>query len=346
MKKVSNSIIQQLQIVFSFSILLLFFSLLASYYSTQKLINNSELVNHTNAVLIETEAVISHIKDAETGQRGFLITGETQFLEPYEGAYEKTTGSYNNLVELTADSPIQQKNLREVKALYEAKFGQMQNIIDMSKKNSDFLYDTDARLREMVRGKKMMDELRLASERIKEEESATLAKRLEQQQIYIKYTPILLVAAALISILITISSYMRIRADIGKRITQQQLDEEKYAQTNLRIGHIEQVTQRVSQGDYAARSQDETDDELGRISTALNAMARSLEQTFHDLSIQNWLQAGDVQINDAIRGERVLKNLSAKLINTLTAYARGCAGRPLRRKNRCSFAMFPTVISK
>ncbi|WP_342085981.1 response regulator [Dyadobacter sp. OTU695] len=321
MKKVSNSIIQQLQIVFSFSILLLFFSLLASYYSTQKLINNSELVNHTNAVLIEAEAVISHMKDAETGQRGFLITGETQFLEPYEGAYEKTTESYNNLVELTADNPIQQKTLREVKALYEAKFGQMQNIIDMARKSSNFLYNTDDRLREMVRGKKIMDDLRLASERIKEEESARLAERLEQQQIYIKYTPILLIAAALISILITISSYLRIRADIGKRIAQQQLDEEKYAQTNRRIAHIEQITQRVSEGDYTARSQDETDDELGRISTALNAMARSLEQTFNDLSSQNWLQAGDVQINDAIRGERVLKNLSAKLINTLTSYA-------------------------
>lgn len=321
MKRVSNSIIQQLQIVFSFSILLLFFSLLASYYSTQKLINNSELVNHTNEVLIQAEAIISHMKDAETGQRGYLITADPQFLAPYEGAYEKTTDSYNNLVELTADNPVQQKNLREVKALYEAKFGQMQSIIDMAKKTSNFVENTEDRLREMVRGKKMMDDLRLTTDRIKEEESARLAERLEQQQIYIKYTPILLIAAALISILITISSYLRIRGDIGKRIAQQQLDEEKYAQTNRRIGQIEQVTQRVSEGDYSARSLDETDDELGRISVALNKMAISLEQTFSDLSIQNWLQAGDVQINDAIRGERVLKKLSAKLINTLTAYS-------------------------
>ncbi|MCF0069188.1 response regulator [Dyadobacter sp. CY261] len=321
MKKVSSSIIQQLQIVFSFSILLLFFSLLASYYSTQKLINNSELVNHTNEVLIEAEAIISHMKDAETGQRGFLITTEAQFLEPYEGAYEKTTESYNNLLELTADNPVQQKNLREVKALYEAKFGQMQNIIDMAKKNSNFIDDTEGRLREMVRGKKIMDDLRLATQRIKQEESSNLTKRLEQQQVYIKYTPLLLVAAALISILITVSSYLRIRADMGKRIAQQLLDEEKYAETNRRISHVEQIAQRVSEGDYTARSQDVSEDELGRISTALNAMTVSLEQTFSDLSTKNWLQAGEVQVNDAIRGERVLKKLSANLINTLTAYS-------------------------
>lgn len=321
MKKVSNSIVQQLQIVFSFSILLLFFSLLASYYSAQKLINNSELVNHTNAVLIEAEAIMSHMKDAETGQRGYLVTSDPQFLEPYEGAYEKTTNSYNNLLELTSDNPVQQKSLREVKALYEAKFGQMQNIIDMAKKDPNFLHDTDSRLREMIRGKKIMDDLRLNTERIKEEESARLAEHLEQQQIYIKYTPILVVVAALISILITISSYLRIRKDIGKRIAQQQLDEEKYAETNRRIGHIEKVTQRVSDGDYSARSTDETDDELGRISLALNKMAGSLEQTFNDLHVQNWLQAGEVKINDAIRGERVLKKLSGNLINALAAYA-------------------------
>lgn len=321
MKKVSNSIIQQLQIVFSFSILLLFFSLLASYYSTQKLINNSELVNHTNEVLIEAESIMSHMKDAETGQRGFLVTSDPQFLDPYNGAYEKTTTSYNNLVELTADSPLQQKNLREVKALYEAKFGQMQNIIDMARKDPNFLADTDARLREMVRGKKIMDDLRLATEHIKEEESQILVTRLEQQQIYIKYTPILLVAAALISILITISSYLRIKNDMDKRIAQQRIDEEKYTETLQRIGHIEQVTQQVSSGDYSARARYDSDDEIGRISYALNKMTSSLEQTFNELSLQNWLQAGEVQVNDAIRGERVLKKLSSNLINTLTSYA-------------------------
>lgn len=321
MKKVSNSIIQQLQIVFSFSILLLFFSLLASYYSTQKLINNSELVNHTNQVLIEAESIMSHMKDAETGQRGFLVTSDPQFLDPYNGAYEKTTTSYNNLIELTADNPQQQKNLREVKALYEAKFGQMQNIIDMAKKDPHFLGDTDARLREMIRGKKIMDDLRLATERIKSEESEILVTRLEQQQVYIKYTPILLLAAALISILITISAYLRIKNDMDKRIAQQRIDEDKYTETLQRISQIEQVTQQVSSGDYSARSQDISDDEIGRISYALNKMTGSLEQTFNELNVQNWLQTGEVHINDAIRGERVLRKLSSNLINTLTSYA-------------------------
>lgn len=321
MTKSTNSIIQQLQIVFSFSVLLLIFSLLASYYSTQKLINSSEFINHTNEVLIEAESIISHVKDAETGQRGFLITSDLSFLSPYNGAYEKTTNSYNNLVELTADNPTQQKNLREVKALYEAKFGQMQTIVDMSKKDPDFMGNTDARLREMTRGRKIMDDLRLAVQRIKEEESQALNNRLEQQQIYIQYTPWLLVAAAIISILITMFAYMRIRNDMDKRIARQQAEEERYAQTLRRIGHIEQVTSQVSSGDYSVRSTDEMDDELGRISLALNNMTASLEKTFNELNQQNWLQAGEVHINDALRGERVLKKLSSNLLNTIADYS-------------------------
>ncbi|MCE6987843.1 response regulator [Dyadobacter sp. CY323] len=321
MNKPSNSIIQQLQIVFSFSILLLIFSLLASYYSAQKLINNSELVNHTNEVLIEAESIMSYMKDAETGQRGFLITADPAFLDPYNNAYSKTTTSFNNLSMLTADNPAQQKYLREIKALYEAKFGQMQNIIDMSKRDPEFSGNTGARLREMIRGKKIMDDLRLIVQSVKDEENAILAARLEQQQIYIKYTPILLVIAALVSILITVFAYVRIKNDMDKRILQQNLEAEKYAETGKRILHIEQVTQLVADGDYSVQSQDDKDDELGRISIALNSMTKSLEQTFTDLNNKNWLQTGSVQISDAIRGERVLKKLATNLMDTITGYS-------------------------
>jgi signal transduction histidine kinase/CheY-like chemotaxis protein/CHASE3 domain sensor protein len=326
MKKTSDSIIQQLQIVFSFSILLLIFSLLASYYSTQKLINNSELVNHTNEVLIEAESIISYVKDAETGQRGYLLTDDPSFLDPYKGAYEKTTNSHNNLVDLTADNPAQQKNLREVKALYEAKFGQMQNIIDMTRKNNSPDEGASARLAEMVKGKKFMDDLRLIINRIKDEEKRMLENRLEQQLMYIRYTPVLLAIAALISVFITIFAYLRIRNDMGKRLAQQQLEVEKYAETEKRINHIEQVTQQVSSGNYAVRSQDQNEDELGRISVALNTMTASLEQTFQDLNTKNWLQTGTVLLSDAIRGERMLGQLASNIINAITTYVNAPLG--------------------
>ena len=316
----SNSIIKQLQIVFSFSVLLLVLSLVASFYSTQKLILNSQLVNHTNQVLIEAENIISNMKDAETGQRGFLVTLDESFLEPYNGAYAKTTASYNALTDLTSDNAAQQRNLAEAKKLYEAKFAQMQKIIDKTKKNDAFAFNVSERQKEMVKGKIVMDQLRVVVERIKVEENKILKERTEAQQVYITYTPILLLIAALISILITGFAYIRIKKDLDDRIRKQKEAEQKYEETRQRINVIEGITKLVSEGDYTVRSTDSTDDELGRISTALNSMTSSLEQTFNDLSNKNWLQAGTVKLSDAIRGERILQKLAENLIGIITEY--------------------------
>ncbi|MBE9462521.1 response regulator [Dyadobacter subterraneus] len=316
----SNSIIRQLQIVFSVSVVLLVLSLFASFYSTQKLILNSQLVNHTNQVLIEAENIISYIKDAETGQRGFLVTLDPQFLQPYNGSYEKVSASYNTLILLTSDNPVQQKNLETAKSLYESKFMQMQKVIDKTKKNEQAAFDTEARQKEMLKGKQVMDDLRVVIERIKTEENKMLKERTEAQQVYITYTPVLLVIAALISIMITGFAYFRIKKDLDDRLKKQKEAEAKYIETTQRINVIEGITKLVSEGDYSVRSSDRMDDELGRISIALNSMTGSLEQTFNDLSNKNWLQTGTVKLSDAIRGERILKNLAENLINTITGY--------------------------
>ncbi|MCF0058689.1 response regulator [Dyadobacter sp. CY356] len=316
----ANSIIRQLQIVFSVSVVLLVLSLFASFYSTQKLIKNSQLVNHTNQVLIEAENIISYMKDAETGQRGFLVTLDPQFLQPYNGSYEKTEASYNTLILLTSDNPVQQKYLDQVKKLYESKFIQMQKIIDKTLKNDQSAFDAKARQIEMLKGKLVMDNLRMIVERIKTEENKMLKERTEAQQVYITYTPILLVIAALISIMITAFAYFRIKKDLDDRIRKQKEAEAKYIETAQRINVIEGITKLVSEGDYSVRSSDNMDDELGRISTALNSMTGSLEQTFNDLSNKNWLQTGTVKLSNAIRGERILKNLAENLINTITDY--------------------------
>jgi signal transduction histidine kinase/DNA-binding response OmpR family regulator/CHASE3 domain sensor protein len=316
----SNSVIRQLQLVFSLSTLLLLISLSASYYSIQKLISNSELVNHTNLVLIEAENIISFMKDAETGQRGYLVTRDPVFLQPYNGSRSKVGISYARIRDLTTNDPLQRQSLNQVKELYEAKFVQMQRIIDMTRQNKLATQDTVQRNEEMLRGKEIMDDLRAVINRIKSQENALLQKRLEQQQIYINYTPFLLVVAAIISMLITAFTYTRIKKDMDDRVAEQELAEQKYFETNRRIATMEDVTQEIADGDYSIRSPDDADDDLGRISKALNQMAASLEQTFTELKTKDWLQTGAVQVSDAIRGEKELDRLGSNLIVALATY--------------------------
>jgi CHASE3 domain sensor protein len=58
---------------FGISLLILIGSSVASYISINNLLTSAALVNHTNTVVQKLEQTLSVMKDAETGQRGFLL---------------------------------------------------------------------------------------------------------------------------------------------------------------------------------------------------------------------------------------------------------------------------------
>ncbi|GAA4467136.1 hypothetical protein GCM10023189_50200 [Nibrella saemangeumensis] len=314
-----NFVIRQLQFVFIVSTGLLLVSLIASFYSIQKLIDNSRLVNHTQQVMLEAENVISYLKDAETGQRGYLLTLDPSFLQYYQGSYGRITGSYNRVRELTQEDPRQQKNLDQVKAMYERRYAQLERVIGL-RTNLATRNDTATLRRELVRGKQLMNDIRVEVNRVKAQEASQLVARTEQQERYITFTPMLLLVSAIISMLITAFAFLRIKKDLDNRIAQHKLAEAKYLETASRISAMEEVTRSIADGDYSIRSTDDSDDELGRISTALNTMAKALEQTFTELRNRDWLQTGSVSLSEAIRGERNLHNMAGRMIDTLAAY--------------------------
>jgi two-component system sensor kinase FixL len=83
----------------------------ASYYAVGRSTRATALVSHTDSVLIEREKLLSALKDAETGARGYVLTGDTSFLEPFRDAESKVTASLEELRVLTADNPVQQQRL-------------------------------------------------------------------------------------------------------------------------------------------------------------------------------------------------------------------------------------------
>src|SRR6478736_462505 len=100
----SKSFKRNLQIGFGLSLLLLICSSVASYYSLTHLIFSAKAVEHTNEVLKHSEAIIANLKDAETGQRGYLLTKEADFLEPYNGAFETALKEIDEVKLLTVDN--------------------------------------------------------------------------------------------------------------------------------------------------------------------------------------------------------------------------------------------------
>src|SRR5690242_14248476 len=73
-----------------------------SYRSTSDLIESARLVSHTHQVLITLTEVLATLADAETGQRGYIITGEERYLEPYLNSRQSADRKLADLRELTS----------------------------------------------------------------------------------------------------------------------------------------------------------------------------------------------------------------------------------------------------
>src|SRR5579863_7613158 len=88
-----------------------------SYDSTSRLIDSANWVTHTHQVLNGLDELLGIMKDAETGQRGYLITGEERYLGPYQGTRGAADQKLAQLRRLTSDNPIQQQRLNGLDGL-------------------------------------------------------------------------------------------------------------------------------------------------------------------------------------------------------------------------------------
>lgn len=145
-----------------------------AHQSTDSLTRTSYSVSHSHKVLEEISAVYSCLKDAETGQRGYLLTGKESYLEPYRNATSALPRLLTSLRELTRDFPEQQRRLEQLDTVVNAKLTELQRTIDLrlsgDRQGSLKLVNTDE-------GKKYMDDIRFQLEGLEKDERAQLKAR-------------------------------------------------------------------------------------------------------------------------------------------------------------------------
>jgi methyl-accepting chemotaxis protein len=117
--------------VFSITAAVALASGLGSYLQVKGLVNASNWNTHTYQVLETTSAISSGLKDAETGQRGFVITGQDGYLEPYLKGRSDVNAALEQFRSLTSDNPQQQLRAQAIRELVEGKFQEMQQTIDL-----------------------------------------------------------------------------------------------------------------------------------------------------------------------------------------------------------------------
>jgi len=145
-----------------------------SYRATRILIANEQWVSHTHQVLTALEVVLSTMKDAETGERGFIITGSNQYLEPYQMATRQIDEELQSLKQLTADSPLQQERIPALQQKIANRLNILKTGVDLRVSGNT---EGARTLTKSGGGKQSMDDLRMLINEMADEEKKLLAVR-------------------------------------------------------------------------------------------------------------------------------------------------------------------------
>jgi signal transduction histidine kinase/CheY-like chemotaxis protein/CHASE3 domain sensor protein len=307
-------------IAFGFSLLLLLLSSIASYVSIQNLISSAERVDHTNNVISELDNINVMLQEAESSQRGFLLTGDASFLLPYDEASKNIAEKIANIKQLTADNLPQLQNVSRLEYLINQRF----SILDLgvkSRKEGALINNSV-----LLRGKEYMDETSSLIRQMAQMEKNLYTSRSEQFRLLIIYTPIIIVIAALLAIVITVFFYGKIVADYRKRAELQQELERKDHEISQRLAIVRDIASKISDGDYKVKIGDESKDILGSLATTINKMAESLDYSFTIISDKEWLQTGEAGLTKSMLGEMDIQHLSQNILDYLVSFTNSNVG--------------------
>ncbi len=290
------------------SLIILFTSSLASWISIGNLIESADLVAKSNEVISLMDNIISSVKDAETGQRGYLLTGDEQFLDPYLGAKEGAIDLINQLSQETQDNAFYQTSIKKLREIVESRMKIIDKTIEIKRRGGNI------GVADLLNGKEYMDEARSLVKLIKKEENRLLLAQTSKLNKLAGYTSILIIVAALLAIMITVYFYRRLSSDFDERIKLQQALQLKTEEMNNRIQVIMDLASQISSGNYSTRIDDNQVDNLGSLVGHLNLMAESLQHSFNVLGDKEWLQSGIAGLNERTAGEKSVEQLASDIL--------------------------------
>ena len=192
------------------------------YWSFIRQKETSAQVNQSQKNLRAIEGVLSSIKDAETGQRGYLITGEASYLKPYDLALKTIDQQINELQTLSVGDSAQQQQLSILEPLVKNKLAELQQTVDLRKNQS-----AEAAISVVLtnQGQELMDRIRTTIQQMQDRKNQQLQNWLTTKEQEAKSLQLTFIAGIILNLF---AFYLVYRA------IQQEMTERKQAEASLK----------------------------------------------------------------------------------------------------------------
>ncbi len=315
-----TGLLRNLQIGFGLSLLILIITSIASYSSIDNLLDGSRWVDHTDSVVLKLDNTLGAIRDADAAARSYLLTGDSISLLTFGAARDRLPVIIDSIELMTSDNPVQVQNIKNLREVVFQPLAILQNVINQKKTDNIFNVSDLEQAREYTRQSRMVINQML------DEEHRLMVTRIERVRKYSAYTPVLIIVAALLSILITLFFYMRVHNDFRERAALYAELQQKDKDISQRIDIISNLADKISEGNYQTRVTDEQSDNLGTLAGSLNKMAGSLEYSFGLLSDKEWLQTGLARLNEEMVGQTDMRAFVTGVIEFVAEYSRSSTG--------------------
>lgn len=231
--------------------------------------------------------------DMETGVRGYVITGDEQYLDPYEAGSRAWLDNYNKLNLLISDNPAQQKSLEQIKPTIQNWIKNAgDNVVKLKKENNtaainDFFKQNS--------GRKWMDQLRTQFDSFLRVEQQLTAARVDQlAKSNYNLRVVLFTVLGITSIFAVLVAIF-----LSNSIT---------STINRVIKTIRDIT--AAEGNLDARIEVKTNDEIRVLAEATNDLLASLDK-------QNWIQTNITEVSTLYQGISDITELSETFVNKL-----------------------------
>ncbi len=199
-----------LKLIFIIAMFMLLFISGISYNHANSLSKSTELLVRSYKIQLELEQLLSYIKDAESGQRGFIISNDSILLKPYSNGLKKVNVLFNGVKDLTADQIQQQTNLEELRRLIYMRFKYLSNSLALvSVPEGNRLLGEN-----MLKGNSIMDSIRFQINKMADLEMSYYQRHRAKYNQEISFTPFITLLFLLFSVLVFILAFIKINKDL------------------------------------------------------------------------------------------------------------------------------------